>query len=129
MFKELGEFIDNVGRATGYAVKRLLSDTEPCYEDTPGCSDEDLPKGLKEELEKWNDEVNKEEFLETISKNNRSNTSNSDEFLDEMGGCLPEDLRNALDNDDILTEEEVPVGVLLPEEIMQELEKHSDKRY
>lgn len=70
-----------------------------------------------------------EEFLETISKNNRSNTSSSDEFLDEMGGCLPEDLRNALDNDDILTEEEVPVGVLLPEEIMQELEKHSDKRY
>lgn len=29
MFKELGEFIDNVGRATGYAVKRLLSDNEP----------------------------------------------------------------------------------------------------
>lgn len=65
MFKELGEFIDNVGRATGYAVKRLLSDNEPLqmtgYEDTPGCSDEDLPKGLKEELEKWNDEINKED--------------------------------------------------------------------
>lgn len=65
MFKELGEFIDNVGRATGYAVKRLLSDNEPLqmtgYEDTPGFSDEDLPKGLKEELEKWNDEINKED--------------------------------------------------------------------
>ena len=65
MFKELGEFIDNVGRATGYAVKRLLSDNEPLqmtgYEDTPGLSDEDLPEGLKDELEKWNDEINKED--------------------------------------------------------------------
>ena len=55
MFKELGEFIDNVGRATGYAVKRLLSDNEPLqmtgYEDTPG-HDDLLPEGLKEELEK-----------------------------------------------------------------------------
>lgn len=54
MFKELGDFIDNVGRATGYAVKRLLSDNEPLqmtgYEDTPG--HDDLPEGLKEELEK-----------------------------------------------------------------------------
>lgn len=59
MFKELGEFIDNVGRATGYAVKRLLSNDEPFpmtgYEDTLGSSDEDLPEGLKEELEKYED--------------------------------------------------------------------------
>ena len=51
MFKELGEFIDNVGRATGYAVKRLLSDNEPLEMTGIGPIDEDLPKGLKEELE------------------------------------------------------------------------------
>ena len=32
-----------------------------------------------------------EEFLEKITKNNKNDTSR-DEFLDEMGGCLPEDL-------------------------------------
>lgn len=59
MFKELGEFIDNVGRVTGYAVKRLLSDNEPLEMTGIGPIDdpiddpidEDLPKGLKEELE------------------------------------------------------------------------------
>ena len=56
MFKELGEFIDNVGRATGIVVKRLLSDNEPLemtgIGPMPELSDEDLPEGLKEELEK-----------------------------------------------------------------------------
>lgn len=70
-----------------------------------------------------------EEFFETITKNNRSNTSSSDEFLDDMGGCLPEDLREALNLNDIRTEEEVPVGVLLPEEVMLELEKHSNENH
>lgn len=70
-----------------------------------------------------------EEFLETISKNNRSNTSSSDEFLDEMGGCLPEDLEKALNDHDFSRDEEVPIGCLLPEEVRIELEKHSDKRY
>ncbi len=66
MFKELGEFIDNVGRAMGYAVKRLLSDNEPLqmtgYEDTPG-HDDHLPEGLKEELEKWNDAINNKDYV------------------------------------------------------------------
>jgi len=51
MFKELGEFIDNVGRATGYAVKRLLSDDEPLqmtgYE-VP--DEEDFPEELRKML-------------------------------------------------------------------------------
>ncbi len=55
MFKELGEFIDNVGRATGIVVKRLLSDNEPLemtgIGPMPELSDEDLPEGLKEVLE------------------------------------------------------------------------------
>lgn len=59
MFKELGEFIDNVGRATGIVVKRLLSDNEPLemtgIGPMPELSDEDLPEGLKEELEKYED--------------------------------------------------------------------------
>lgn len=67
-----------------------------------------------------------EEFLEKITKNNKNDTSR-DEFLDEMGGCLPDDLREALNLNDIRTEEEVPVGVLLPEEVMLELEKHSNE--
>ena len=70
MFKELGEFIDNVGRATGIVVKRLLSDNEPLemtgIGPMPELSDEDLPEGLKEELEKhedvkvW-DDINKDD--------------------------------------------------------------------
>lgn len=70
MFKELGEFIDNVGRATGIVVKRLLSDNEPLEMTGIGpmseLSDEDLPEGLKEELEKhedvkvW-DDINKDD--------------------------------------------------------------------
>lgn len=67
-----------------------------------------------------------EEFLEKITKNNKNDTSR-DEFLDEMGGCLPDDLREALNHNDIRTEEEVPVGVLLSEEVMLELEKHSEE--
>lgn len=67
-----------------------------------------------------------EEFLEKITKNNKNDTSR-DEFLDEMGGCLPDDLREALNLNDIRTEEEVPVGVLLPEEVILELEKHSNE--
>ena len=55
MFKELGEFIDNVGRGTGIVVKRLLSDNEPLemtgIGPMPEFSDEDLPEGLKEVLE------------------------------------------------------------------------------
>lgn len=69
-----------------------------------------------------------EEFLEKITKNNKNDTSR-DEFLDEMGGCLPVDLREALNLNDIRTEEEVPVGVLLPEEVMLELEKHSEEEH
>ena len=70
-----------------------------------------------------------EEFFETITKNNRNNTSSSDEFLDEMGGCLPEDLEKVLNDHDFSREEEVPVGVLLPEEVMLELEKHSNENH
>lgn len=70
-----------------------------------------------------------EKFLETITKNNKSHTSCSDEFPDEMGGRLPEELENALNNNDIRTEEDVPVGILLPEEVMLELEKHSDESH
>ena len=55
MFKELEEFIDNVGRATGIVVKRLLSDNEPLemtgIGPMPELSDEDLHEGLKEVLE------------------------------------------------------------------------------
>ena len=40
-----------------------------------------------------------EEFLEKITKNNNNHTSR-DEFLDEMGGCLPDDLREALNHND-----------------------------
>lgn len=68
-----------------------------------------------------------EDFLEKITKNNRSNTSSPDEFLDEMGGCLPEDLEKVLNDHDYSREEEVPVGVLLPEEVMLELKKHSEE--
>lgn len=67
-----------------------------------------------------------EEFLEKITKNNNNHTSR-DEFLDEMGGCLPEDLEKVLNDHDFSREEEVPVGVLLPEEVMLELEKHSEE--
>lgn len=41
-----------------------------------------------------------EEFLETIAKNNKGRTSCSDEFLYEMGGCLPEDLKKVLNDYD-----------------------------
>lgn len=55
MFKELGEFIDNVGRATGYAVKRLLSDDESLqmtgYEDTDELLGGELPEELRKELD------------------------------------------------------------------------------
>ena len=50
MFKELGEFIDNVGRATGIVVKRLLSDNEPLEMTGDMDVDEDLPKEVQEEL-------------------------------------------------------------------------------
>ena len=56
-----------------------------------------------------------------------TNTSCSNEFLNEKEGCLPDDLREALNLNDIRTEEEVPVGVLLPEEVMLELDKHSNE--
>lgn len=69
-----------------------------------------------------------EEFLEKITKNNNNHTSR-DEFLDEMGGCLPEDLEKVLNDHDFSREEEVPVGVLLPEEVMLELEKHSNENH
>lgn len=52
MFKELGEFIDNVGRATGIVVKRLLSDNEPLEMTGDMDVDEDLPKEVLEELGK-----------------------------------------------------------------------------
>lgn len=52
MFKELGEFIDNVGRATGIVVKRLLSDNEPLEMTGDMDVDEDLPKEVQEELGK-----------------------------------------------------------------------------
>ena len=44
-----------------------------------------------------------------------------------MGSCLPDDLSEALNLNDIRTEEGVPVGVLLPEEVMLEFEKHSEE--
>ena len=69
-----------------------------------------------------------EEFLEKITKNNKNDTSR-DEFLDEMGGCLPDDLEKVLNDHDFSREEEVPVGVLLPEEVMLELEKHSNENH
>ena len=53
MFKELGEFIDNVGRTTGIVVKRLLSEGD---KSRVGDSDnEELPTMgcLPEELEKF----------------------------------------------------------------------------
>ena len=52
MFKELGEFIDNVGRTTGIVVKRLLSDNEPLEMTGDMDVDEDLPKEVLEELGK-----------------------------------------------------------------------------
>ena len=52
MFKELGEFIDNVGMATGIVVKRLLSDNEPLEMTGDMDVDEDLPKEVQEELGK-----------------------------------------------------------------------------
>ena len=54
MFKELGEFIDNVGRTTGIAVKRLLSEGDkssgevPDNEELPTMGQ--LPEGLEELL-------------------------------------------------------------------------------
>lgn len=46
-----------------------------------------------------------------------------------MEGCLPEDLEKVLNDHDFSREEEVPVGVLLPEEVMLELEKHSNENH
>ena len=54
MFKELGEFIDDVGRITKYALYKLVSEEEEhrtagiCFPEIP----EDLPEDLKRELEK-----------------------------------------------------------------------------
>lgn len=58
-----------------------------------------------------------------------TNTSYSNEFLNEKEGCLPNDLSEALNHNNIRKEEEAPVGVLLLEEIMLELEKHSEENH
>lgn len=52
MFKELGEFIDNVGRATGRMIGQIFSDDEPIELDgdiagLPG----NLPEDIREILD------------------------------------------------------------------------------
>ena len=58
MVKVIGEFIDYVGRVTGYAGRQMLSSDESIprtdYQDTDGVPFEEIPEGLWVELKKYN---------------------------------------------------------------------------
>lgn len=67
MFKELGEFIDDVGRKTKYALYKLVSEEEE-HRTAGICPEilEDLPEDLKRELEKGEEVV-----VRDYTKNNK----------------------------------------------------------
>lgn len=68
MFKELGEFIDNVGRATGRMIGQIFSDDEPIELDGDIAG---LPANLPEDIRKILDDDTKDTIV-VYNPNNKN---------------------------------------------------------
>ena len=68
MFKELGEFIDNVGRATGRMIGQIFSDDEPIELDGDIAG---LPANLPEDIRKILDDDTKDNIV-VYNPNNKN---------------------------------------------------------